>query len=191
MFQVISACHLVQAWPGSSLSSSSDTTRNRFVYTNLVLNILWKILTVKKYHDGSSTNFLLTTRQAFPYTVLLVDTCTRSWKTIEFILVSALDSARSLAWYSRTLRMRRGPNSNLCTLEEIWKAPLSIWASIDCEFYRNGEQWLQADVNNRSMHEEPRRENNKLNARYTSKASMCAISAENIATSTLQAHLMK
>jgi hypothetical protein len=33
------------------------------------------------------------TRQAFPYTVLLVDTCKRSWKTIEFMLASASESA--------------------------------------------------------------------------------------------------
>jgi len=75
--------------------------------------------TINKYYDKSST-FLQNTRQTFPYTVLLVGTCTRSWKTTEFMLVPASELVTSLAWYSRTLRMRRGPSTNICTGNKIW-----------------------------------------------------------------------
>jgi hypothetical protein len=132
----------VQVWAGGSLISNSDTTRNEFVYINVALNILRSTIclinTTTDPQPNSSS--LQNTRQAFPYTVLLVDTCTRSWKTIEFMLVSASELATSFALYSRTLRMRRGPNTNICKTNKTLLAPLSIMIPIESSFYRNDER---------------------------------------------------
>jgi len=116
---------------------------------------------------------LQNTQQDFPYTILLVGTYTRSWKTIEFMLVAASELATSWAWYPRTLRMRRGPSTNICTSTKIWRAPYSIWAPVEVEFYRNDEQWLQADVYDRSVYLELWREKTRLEARDANKARPC------------------
>ncbi|KAG2745053.1 hypothetical protein P692DRAFT_20103985, partial [Suillus brevipes Sb2] len=46
--------HSVQVQVSGSLTSSSDTTRNGFVYINVALNILRSRHMFNKYHDGSS-----------------------------------------------------------------------------------------------------------------------------------------
>jgi hypothetical protein len=119
------------------------------------------------------------TRQAFPYTLLLVNACTRSWKIIEVMQVSAWDPATSSAWYSRTPRMRRGPSTNICTPYRIWEAPSGTWAPQEFEFYRNNEQWLQVSVSDRSAHQERWRDRTKLEAGDTKKARMCRTWAGN------------
>lgn len=53
------------------------------------------------------------------WTLLLVLTLTRSWKEIEFIALAASESVTNFAWYSRTLRMRRGPSTDSCTVSKI------------------------------------------------------------------------
>jgi hypothetical protein len=129
---------------GGSLTSSGDRTRNGYVYINIALNILRSIICLINTTTNPRPNFssLQNTRQALPYTVLLVDMCTCSWKTIEFMLVSASESAMSFAWYSRTLRMRRGPNTNICTISKTWWPPLSARTPIEFEVYRNDEPWV-------------------------------------------------
>ena len=119
--------HSVQVRVGGSLTSSSDTTRNGIVYINVALNILRSSICLINTTTDSRPNFssLQNAWQAFPYTVPLVDICTCSWKTIEFMLVSASESATSFAWYSRTLRMRRGPITNICTTTKTWRTPSS------------------------------------------------------------------
>jgi hypothetical protein len=136
--------HSVQVRVGGSLISSSDTTRNGFVYINVALNILRSTICLINTATNLQPYFssVQNTRQAFPYTVLLVDICTCSWKTIEFMLVSASESATSVAWYSRTLRMRRGPNTNICMTAKTWRPPESAWAPIEFEPYRNDEPWV-------------------------------------------------
>jgi hypothetical protein len=54
---------------------------------------------------------------------LYTSTSVSSWKAIVLIPVPASDSRTSSAWYSRTLRMRRGPNTNNCTKSPIWRKP--------------------------------------------------------------------
>jgi hypothetical protein len=124
------------------LASSSDynTTGNGFVYINVALNILQStICLINTTTERPNFSSLQNVRQIFPYTVPLVDICTCSWKTIEFISMSASESATSFAWYSRTLRMRRGPNTNICTPNEIWRLPWIIKDPKEFEFYRNDE----------------------------------------------------
>jgi hypothetical protein len=103
--------------PNSSLSTSVGGLFtdfqwwNGFVYINIALNILRSTIWLINSTMDPRANFpsLQNTQQAFPYTVLLVDICTCSWNTIEFMLVSASESAMSFAWYSRTLRMNVVP----------------------------------------------------------------------------------
>jgi len=94
------------------------------------------------------------------------------------MLISGFDWATSFAWYSRTLRMRRGPSTNICTLKRIWIAPSSIWVSIDCEFYRNGEQCLQIDASDKLAHIKLWRKGTEVKARDRKKASTCGTWAE-------------
>lgn len=53
------------------------------------------------------------------------DTCTRYWKVIE-VTVAASKSATSLAWYSRVLRIRRGPSTNIWPSTNIGRKQLYI-----------------------------------------------------------------
>jgi hypothetical protein len=94
------------------------------------------------------------------------------------MLVSASGLATSFAWYSRTLRMRRGPSTNICTTNTTWKTPKSIWAPIEFEPYEIGEELLQVDVSDGSAHLEHQSEMSKLEARDTNKASTCGTWAE-------------
>jgi hypothetical protein len=161
----------------NSLTSSSDTTRNRFVYINVALNILRNTICLINTTTNPRPKFssLQNARQPFPYTVPLVDICTRSWKTIEFMLVSASEPATCFALYSRTLRMRRGPNTNICKYDKTSRALSNVLAPIEVEVYRNDEPWVWADVSDRSAHQEHWRETSKLQARDAGKASTCGI----------------
>jgi hypothetical protein len=113
------------------------------VYINVALNVLWSSMYVYIIDTTTdprpSFSSLQNSWQTFAYTVLLVDICTCSWKTIEFMLASASEPATSFAWYSRTLRMRRGPNTNICTTVKIGRTPSNIVYPIEFEFYRNDE----------------------------------------------------
>jgi len=91
--------HSVQVQVSGSLTSSSDTTRNGFVYINVALNILRSSICLINTTTDFPPNFssLQNARQPFPYTVPLVNICTCSWKTIEFISMSASEPATSFA----------------------------------------------------------------------------------------------
>jgi len=66
------------------------------------------------------------------YTSPLVDTCARCWKVIVLNSVPASEFTTCLAWYSRMLRMRRGPNTNNCMNLAIEAMPTKL-----AEFYIN------------------------------------------------------
>jgi hypothetical protein len=123
--------HSVQMQVSGSLASSSDYTttgdekcihERRLKYTSKQHVCLINTTTDPRPNFSSLQNAW----QTFAYTVPLVDICTCSWKTIEFMLASASEPATSFAWYSRTLRMRRGPNTNICTTIKIWKTPANM-----------------------------------------------------------------
>ncbi|KAG2055185.1 hypothetical protein BDR06DRAFT_347066 [Suillus hirtellus] len=80
-----------QRWVGSSSDTRKCLHKPNFKYT-------LKHHGQNKY-DGSSTRYLLHAEHSatISYTVLLVGTCTRSWKTIEFMIVSVSYLATSLA----------------------------------------------------------------------------------------------
>ena len=73
------------------------------------------------------------------YTPLPVEMCMRSWKTMEPMPIPASELATSSAWYSRTLRMSRGPSTNICMIEAISRTPKKIWVPTEIEFFRNDE----------------------------------------------------
>jgi hypothetical protein len=100
--------------------------------------------------------------------------CTRSWKAIEVIPVAASESATSLAWYSRTPRIRRGPNTNDCTTSKIWRNPAQIWVSKEDWYYRNDESWSHKKVSQRLTYrwEYWREIKNELEARNSNEATM-------------------
>jgi len=53
------------------------------------------------------------------YTSLSVDDWVCTWKAIEAMAVASSELATTLALYCRMLRIRRGPNTNICTTQEI------------------------------------------------------------------------
>jgi hypothetical protein len=87
----ISQPHLYRFTPSPPASYSA--------YINVALNILRSTVCLINTTTDPRPNFssLQNTRQAFPYTVLLVDMGTCSWKTIGFKLFSASESAMSFA----------------------------------------------------------------------------------------------
>jgi hypothetical protein len=115
--------------------------KNWLVYINVALNIHRSTIYLTNTTTQPRPIFssLQNARQTFPYTVPLVDICTCSWKTMEFMLVSASEPATSFAWYSRTLRMRRGPSTNICTIDKTLRMPTNITVPIASGFYRNDE----------------------------------------------------
>jgi hypothetical protein len=136
----------------------------------------WHSISHVRFHNISSTkNFRRTTRQTVTYTILLVCICTCSWKTIDSMLVSASEPATSLAWYSRTLRMSRGPSTNIWTPNKISEAPESITVPVVSGFYGNDKSWLQADADDRPAHRE---HNINLDAEDTKRASTRGTSAK-------------
>lgn len=70
--------------------------------------------------DLTDVNFI---EHLLCYTLICmqVDTCTRSWKAIEIMPVPdpASESIVSLAWCSRTQRIRRGPSTADCTMKDV------------------------------------------------------------------------
>ncbi|KIK40832.1 hypothetical protein CY34DRAFT_245093 [Suillus luteus UH-Slu-Lm8-n1] len=96
MFRIV---HSIQVRVGGSLTSSSDTTRDGSVYINVALNNHRSSICLINTTTDPRPNIssLQNAQQPFPYTVPLVDICTCSWKTIEFMLVSASEPATSFA----------------------------------------------------------------------------------------------
>jgi len=67
-----------------------------------------------------------------------------AWKAIVDMPIPVLEFTTSSAWYSRTLRMRRGPSTNICTNETVSVTPPKI-----AEIYINSKcevQMLVADL---------------------------------------------
>jgi hypothetical protein len=58
------------------------------------------------------------------YTPLLIDIRVRCWKAIEVIAVASSELVTTLALCCRMLRMRRGPNTNICTVKKNWRPPV-------------------------------------------------------------------
>jgi len=129
----------------------------------------------------------------FPcYTLLSVDIYTRSSKAIEVMQVAVSELATSSAWYARTLKMRRGPSTNICMYEKISKIAVEIWTPTESRSYKNDEQQSHVDIDDGSAHRDIWRElNSEGGATNSSKASRCDLSADKVTAFKLRAHLAK
>ena len=95
---------------------SSNVIWYWFAQTYLFLSTqwLWKTTMELRTKFSHSLQQVLILHQFPCYTSLPVDTWMCSWKAIADMAVPASELATSLAWYSRMLRMRRGPSTNIC-----------------------------------------------------------------------------
>jgi hypothetical protein len=60
--------------------------------------------------------------------------CARSWKAIEVMAIASSELATSLALYSRTPRIRRGPITNICTTSIVRVKPGKLLVAEEDEF---------------------------------------------------------
>jgi hypothetical protein len=111
---------------------------------------------------------------------------------MEVMAVAESESATSLAWYSRMLRIRRGPNTNDCTISEIWNNPVPI-APLREYSYRNDEPGPHAGVSEILTYrwECWRQVKNEAEARDSNEAGMFDPLAETVVMFTTWTHLAK
>jgi hypothetical protein len=99
-----------------------------------------------QYLCRAPNSVIIVTANISGYTPLPVETCMRSWKAIEVMAVPSSDLVTRLAWYSRTPRMRRGPNINICTTRVNWIAPTNTSFIAEVEYCWNDERISQMQI---------------------------------------------
>jgi len=134
----------------------------------IISNQIWRWLS--KWSSRIPCRLLVTYNIIWKcYTPLLVDICMCSWKAIVVMPVPSSEVATSLAWYSRMLRMRRGPSTNICTTVTNWSTALYITAPTEDKFCRNNQERSGASESRKSTYKYPRSQGAESEARDSTK----------------------
>jgi hypothetical protein len=105
-----------------------------------------------QYLCRAPNSVIIVTANISGYTPLPVETCMRSWKAIEVMAVPSSDLVTRLAWYSRTPRMRRGPNINVCTTRVNWITPTKTPFIAEVEYCWNDERISEMQISIVGLH---------------------------------------